>query len=54
VLSVKQEIVATLFLTGLESILTKPADKKLAEKSANNKLTPFGTTWCHLMVLKIM
>jgi hypothetical protein len=39
VLSVKQDFYATLFLTGLESILTQQADEQLADKSANNKLT---------------
>ena len=37
--SVQQDFYATIFLTGLESILTQHADKQLAEKSAGNKLT---------------
>ena len=39
VLSVKQDFYATLFLSGLESILTHLADEQLTEKSADNKLT---------------
>lgn len=38
VLSVKQDFYATIFLSGLESILTQSADEQLAEKSSGNKL----------------
>ena len=38
VLSVKQDFYGTVFLTGLESILTQPADLQLAIKSEFNKL----------------
>jgi len=37
-LSVKQDFYATIFISGLESILTQEADLKLAKKSEDNVL----------------
>jgi len=38
VIAIKQDFLATLFLTGLESILTQTADLYLFKKSSHNKL----------------
>jgi len=37
VISVKQDFFATLFLTGLESVLTQTADLQLFHKSSQNQ-----------------